>query len=202
MKLSFLKETVAIGAKPTSNYCMLETVTPPLSNWMQPNIDLVLVIDLSLLGTTKNMAKILRQAVEQTVNTLKPEDRICLVGFGSKAVEVFELSKVKSKKQIKNKIKQISSIDVGPTTVIFSGMQAAYNTLVQSFGSNLKRIILLTGGESTEPEYKCKDLGKFFNKHGIQMRCIGVGGKWNIYLLKKFKRVICRATKSSLLQHN
>lgn len=158
-------------------------VSPELPDRTRAGIDLALVLDKSGSMEGENKLKNVQQAAEHLTGLLGTGDRISLTVFACRAAEVFPLSEITNRSFLIDKIRNLHRVDVGGTTVMSSGMDIAYQQLLNSQNGNLKRMILLTDGEVTENEDKSRKIAGQCCEESIQIRCIGVGSDWNWQLL-------------------
>ena len=146
-------------------------------------VNIAFVIDKSGSMAGYDRIESLREALIAFVEKLRPEDMVSLVIFDNVTTVVIPAHKIGTSK--KELIHQISMIEAGGGTVIYSGMVAGYEEVTKNFKKNrTNRVVLLTDGYGTEPVEKVIEKSKEYNAKGIELSAVGIGEDYNVSLLK------------------
>jgi len=129
---------------------------------------------------------LVKTALKNLLESLRPQDRVALVGFGRSATLLLPPTPVHQRKRIADAIDSL--LPAGPTNVE-AGLDLAYRVADQAFDSKaVNRVVLCTDGVATVgpsgPEEMLSKV-KAYAGRGILLSCIGVGmGKYNDAMLE------------------
>ena len=134
----------------------------------EPQVAMVLVLDRSgsMSGLPIEMAK---AAAKATADTLASDDLIEVIAFDSAPTRVVRMTPAKHRARIQS---DISRIQAGGGTEIFSALDAAYQTLTVT-RARRKHVILLTDGQA--PHNGIRDLVQAMAAEGITASAVGLG---------------------------
>jgi uncharacterized membrane protein len=134
----------------------------------EPQVAMVLVLDRSgsMSGLPIEMAK---AAAKATADTLASDDLIEVIAFDSAPTRVVRMTPAKHRARIQG---DISRIQAGGGTEIFSALDAAYQTLTVT-RARRKHVILLTDGQA--PHNGIRDLVQAMAAEGITASAVGLG---------------------------
>ncbi len=159
--------------------------TAPVGNPdLMPPLNLVLVIDRSGSMSGDRIAKV-KDSLHALIGRLRATDRVTVVSFSDSArVDLEPCDKTKKKK-----IRQaIERIDAGGSTNLHGGLMLGYQMAEQNLDQDrTSRVILLTDGIANvgtiDPATIAAE-SRAFNKKGISLSTIGLGGNLNQELLR------------------
>ncbi len=134
----------------------------------EPQVAMALVIDRSgsMSGMPLEMAK---QAAKATADTLQADDLLEVIAFDSQPTRVVKMTPAKHRARIQN---DISRVQAGGGTEIFSALDAGYQTLTVT-RARRKHVILLTDGQA--PQNGIRDLCQQMASEGITISTVGLG---------------------------
>ena len=112
------------------------------------SLSIVLAIDRSGSMAMGNKINLAKEAATSVVEFLTDKDQIGIIAFDAKAEKVVKLEKVKSKREIEDKI---GKIRVGGGTNFHPAIEIAYEWLKEA-DTQLKHFIIVSDGRSQEPE--------------------------------------------------
>ena len=143
----------------------------------EPQVAMVLVLDRSgsMSGLPIEMAK---AAAKATADTLAADDLIEVIAFDSAPTRVVRMTPAKHRARIQS---DISRIQAGGGTEIFSALDAAYQTLTVT-RARRKHVILLTDGQA--PHNGIRDLVQAMAAEGITASAVGLGSGIDEQLLR------------------
>jgi uncharacterized membrane protein len=143
----------------------------------EPQVAMVLVLDRSgsMSGLPIEMAK---AAAKATADTLASDDLIEVIAFDSAPTRVVRMTPAKHRARIQG---DISRIQAGGGTEIFSALDAAYQTLTVT-RARRKHVILLTDGQA--PHNGIRDLVQAMAAEGITASAVGLGSGIDEQLLR------------------
>jgi uncharacterized membrane protein len=143
----------------------------------EPQVAMVLVIDRSgsMSGLPMEMAK---AAAKATADTLAGDDLLEVIAFDSAPTRVVRMTPAKHRARIQN---DISRIQAGGGTEIFSALDAAYQSLTVT-RARRKHVILLTDGQA--PHNGIRDLVQAMAAEGITATAVGLGSGIDEALLR------------------
>ncbi len=161
------------------------------SQTILPSGALALVIDRSgsmaapVGGTMRTQQELANEAAVLALNTLYPQDLICVIAFDGSAHMIVKTQPNTDPVAVAKKVR---SIQPGGGTESYYGLEMAYKELAPLTVQDaaVKHVIMLTdgmSGESITGGY-VKMLG-LMNKQGITLSTIGVGDGHNSQLLKQ-----------------
>lgn len=143
-----------------------------------PPITVALVIDRSgsMEGPKLEMAK---EAAARAIQSMKPTDRVTVVTFTFGAELQVPLTPIEKSADIIQGIQQIGG---GGGTSVFSGLEKGFEQ-IRNDPAAIKHIIVLTDGQSNDPDYK--PLVAELKKRRITVSTVGIGttGEVNAPLL-------------------
>jgi Mg-chelatase subunit ChlD len=143
----------------------------------EPGVAMVLIIDRSgsMTGLPLEMAK---SAAKATADTLSSDDMLEVIAFDTQPTRVVKMTSAKHRARIQN---DISRIQPGGGTEIFSALDAGYQSLTVT-RARRKHIILLTDGQA--PQNGIRDLTQAMAAEGITVSTVGLGGGVDENLLR------------------
>lgn len=115
------------------------------SSKQKSNAALALVIDKSGSMTDNRAIDIAKEAAKQSVSTLKPQDRVVVIGFDDKPYIIVPTTRAINRYSINDKISRMTA-DGG--TNIRDALELAYLEL-SLVSAQVKHVILLTDGQSS-----------------------------------------------------
>lgn len=142
------------------------------------NIAFVLDKSGSMIGENID---ILKKAMLQLIEKLRPEDRVSIVFFDDEAVLAYGQNSL-DKAYLSDIIRAVQA-DGG--TSIYDGLKLGYETVEKNMQANsVNRVILLTDGYGSKPvDFVLEQSAAYFKK-GISVSTIGVGSNYNHSLLE------------------
>jgi Ca-activated chloride channel family protein len=142
-----------------------------------PSVAMALVIDRSgsMTGLPIEMAK---KAAKETVNVLASDDLIEVIAFDQAPTRYVKLQPARNRSRIMN---EISRIQPGGGTEIFSALDAAYQDMTVT-QARRKHVILLTDGKADHGGIR--DLVSAMIAESITVTTVGLGGDVDEPLLK------------------
>ena len=160
-----------------------------------PSGALMLVIDRSgsmdatVGGSNRTQQELANEAAILALNTLFPQDLVGVVAFSGSAEVVFEVQANSNPNAV---AKVVHDLSPGGGTNIYSGLQLAYEALAPLTVQDaaVKHIILLTDGNSGEPEPGgYMKLARQMREKGITLSTIGVGDGHDARLLAQLAQM-------------
>lgn len=148
----------------------------------EPELAMALVIDRSgsMTGLPLEMAK---QAARATAETLAPDDLIEVIAFDAQPLRVVHMMAAKHRARIQD---DISHIQAGGGTEIFSALDAAYQVL-STTRAKRKHVIVLTDGQA--PKASIRELVQTMSAENITVTTVGLGGGVDEGLLRMISDV-------------
>ena len=163
---------------------VLVIVSLPLHRAPRPPINLALVLDRSgsMAGSALRLAK---QAAQQAVRQLGPQDRISVVTFDSHA-EVLVPSTPAA--QTETIVQAIGQVLPGSSTALYQGWLTGVNQVqAASHGYALNRVLMLTDGFANiglrEPDALASEVARALMA-GVSTSVIGLGSNYHEVLLE------------------
>ncbi|SAI57752.1 lipoprotein [Bordetella ansorpii] len=146
-----------------------------------PASNLVLLIDTSGSMADKNKLPLLKAALRQLVNNLRPEDRVAIVTYAGSAGVALPSTPARDKASI---LAAIDGLRAAGSTNGAAGLDLAYAQAAQGFVKNgVNRILLASDGDfnvGTVDLQALKDKIGAQRKRGIALTTLGVGsGNYN-----------------------
>lgn len=142
-------------------------------------VNLVFVLDKSGSMSFERI-DILKYAMRNMVEALRPEDKVSLVVFDTKATVAYPFAPA-DKDHIKD---VVYAIEAAGGTSIYEGLKIGYKELKKAFNpAATNRVILLTDGYGSKPVDEILDLSKVYFGKGISVSTIGIGAGYNHNLL-------------------
>ncbi|MCH2232667.1 MAG: VWA domain-containing protein [Crocinitomicaceae bacterium] len=123
---------------------------------------------------------LLKEAMYDFVEKLRPEDRVTIVFFDTEAVVAYDKQGVD-----KNYLKDIiGAAQADGGTSIYEGLTLGFQKVEEhQMGNSIDRVILLTDGYGSKPVDFILDESKKYFEKGISVSTIGVGEGYNHSLL-------------------
>ncbi|MGC8958653.1 MAG: vWA domain-containing protein [Chloroflexia bacterium] len=143
-------------------------------------LDICLVLDCSssMRGDRLHQAK---EAARYIVGQLTPEDSFCLITFNDRATVVVPRQPVQTPAAIRE---HIAEIQASGGTEMGRGLEQALEQMLRVAAfSGVRRLILLTDGQTYGDEQRCVELARQAQEAGIGLTTLGVGTEWNEDLL-------------------
>ncbi|MEM9693227.1 MAG: VWA domain-containing protein, partial [Myxococcota bacterium] len=142
-----------------------------------PSVAMALVIDRSgsMTGLPMDMAK---KAAKATLDVLQSDDVLEVIAFDSSPHRYVKMQPARNRSRIRA---QISRIEAGGGTDIFSALDAAYNDMTVT-QARKKHVILLTDGRDNRPGMR--DLATAMVAESITVTTVGLGGDVDEQLLR------------------
>ena len=149
-----------------------------------PPLNMVLVIDQSGSMSGERLQNV-KKALKKLANRLRPQDKVCIVGFNSHASVILEATNKSRIKKINN---AIEGMQAGGSTNLHAGLMLGYQQAELHFDKERSnRVILLSDGITNSGVVDTKqiaDESKRFNRRGIDLSTIGLGQDLNHDLLR------------------
>ena len=141
------------------------------------NVAFVLDKSGSMLGERIDLLKI---AMTEFINKMRPTDKVTLVFFDSEAVVAYDQPTMN--KSIL--LDMVTALTSGGGTNIFAGLKEGYNAVEKKKSEHsINRVILLTDGYGSTPPEDILEQSKEYFEKGIAVSTIGVGVGYNHSLL-------------------
>jgi Ca-activated chloride channel family protein len=188
-----LSQTKLIQGQNGTVYVNLGIQTPVAVNAMRaevqflhrPPIDIVVVLDRSPSMLAANKWPYAKAAVLALLQRLTPTDRIGLIGFDHAANVYADLTAVTPQTQ-QHLQALVQGMQVGSATNIGAGLKRAGEMLTQQPSERVKKMILLSDGETntgiTNPQALAKMASEISNRH-VVLSTIGMGLGFNEALM-------------------
>ncbi|HZI31014.1 MAG TPA: VWA domain-containing protein, partial [Candidatus Binatia bacterium] len=142
-------------------------------------LNLAVVLDKSGSMTGAKLEKT-RQAAEQLVDRLTPDDIFSLVVFSDHAEVLIPAQHVEDKAELRRRIEHIRA---GGSTALFAGVRMGNDQIQEYFSSKrINRVILLSDGLANVGPSSTRDLrrlGRQLAEGGVSVTTIGVGDDYN-----------------------
>ncbi len=143
-------------------------------------LDICLLLDCSssMRGDRLFQAK---EAATYIVKRLTPEDYFCLIAFNDRATVVIPRQQVVAPAAIRE---HVVELEASGGTEMARGMEQVLEQMFRvAVFSGVRRIILLTDGQTYGDEDRCVELARKAQKAGIGITAFGLGDAWNEDLL-------------------
>lgn len=143
-------------------------------------LDICMLLDnsSSMRGDRLFQAK---EAARYIVNQLTPEDYFSLISFNDHAKVVVPRQAVQANVAIRE---HVSEVEAAGGTEMARGLEAALEEMLHGTAfSGVRRIIVLTDGQTYGDESRCVELARRAQQAGIGITALGVGEEWNEDLL-------------------
>lgn len=157
----------------------------PSQAFSRTPVNLSLVIDRSgsMLGEKIDNVK---QAVNQILDHLAPDDYISLVLFNERSLVALPAQHIQDLDQLKARV---NALKAEGGTSMSKGMQDGLNELKKHTGpTRISRMLLLTDGQTWEDEADCQHLASEAKLSEVTITALGVGEDWNETLLDAIAR--------------
>ncbi len=148
--------------------------------------DVFLVLDVSGSMDQPDRYPLLRQAVEQFLRTLAPDDRVGIALFSTDADLILAPTAAGGAQDQTDAILQrmdLSHLKFAGATRLAPGLRAALATLPQTGGS-VQRVYVLTDGELHDPE-ECQKALAGFRPRKVEVHAYGFGTEFDAAALKR-----------------
>ena len=143
-------------------------------------LNICLVIDHSTSMKGERLQQV-KQAINQMIDRLQPDDSLALVVFNDKAKILLESQKNVEKPKAKS---IVSTINAEGGTEIYQGLRAGFKEIEQSKSDlSVNQIILLTDGQTYGDEAECLEQAELAGGNKVYINTIGIGSDWNEDLL-------------------
>ena len=143
-------------------------------------LDICLVLDCSssMRGDRLHQAK---EAARYIVGQLTPEDYFCLITFNDRATVTVPRQPVQTPAAIRAHIEEVQA---SGGTEMGRGLEQALEQMFRVVAfSGVRRLILLTDGQTYGDEQRCVELARKAQEAGIGLTALGLGSEWNEDLL-------------------
>lgn len=143
-------------------------------------LDICLVLDnsSSMRGERLFQAK---EAARYITKQLTSEDYFCLIIFNDRARVVVPRQAVRTAAAIRE---HVAEIQASGGTEMARGIEQALNQMRStSYFGGVRRMILLTDGQTYGDETRCVELARRFQGMGVGITALGLGEEWNEDLL-------------------
>ncbi len=143
-------------------------------------LDICLLLDCSssMRGDRLFEAK---EAGRYIVSQLTPDDYFCLVAFNDAATVIVPRQPVQTPVSLRE---HITDVQASGGTEMARGLEQALEQMSRAVAfSGVRRIILLTDGQTYGDENRCVELARRAQQSGIGITALGVGDEWNEDLL-------------------
>jgi Ca-activated chloride channel family protein len=143
-------------------------------------LDICLVLDCSSSMRGERLAQA-KESARYMINQLTPSDHFCLIGFNDQARVVVPRQPVHASAAVRE---HVAEMQASGGTEMARAMEGALEQMqrLSSF-SSVRRIILLTDGQTYGDEDRCVALARQAQQEGIGLTALGVGDEWNEDLL-------------------
>jgi uncharacterized protein YegL len=142
-------------------------------------LNIAFVLDKSGSMSGSNI-DLLKAAMLEFIEKLRPEDRVAIVFFDTEAVIAFDKESL-DKAYLRDIIR---AVQAGGGTNIYEGLRLGYDCVEKhQLPNSVNRVILLTDGYCENPVDLTLDLSAQYFKKGISVSTIGVGTSYNAALL-------------------
>ncbi|HEY9909543.1 MAG TPA: VWA domain-containing protein [Thermosynechococcaceae cyanobacterium] len=145
-------------------------------------LNLCLILDHS--GSMKGRSlDIVKQAANQLVDRLSPQDHLTVVAFDHKAKVLIANQAISNPTTLKQ---QINQLQAGGGTAIDEGLRMGVEELVKSQKEAVSQAFLLTDGENEHgDDDRCLKLAKLAADYNLTVNTLGFGDRWNQDVLEK-----------------
>ena len=189
MTLSIRTDRQLIRAGARSNRYVLVSFTAPSAPRREERraVNVAFVLDRSGSMSGENKFFLARQAVEQALRMLRPEDRFSLVVYDN-AVDVLARSANATSHEIRNALDALSRIDPRGSTDLFSGWMNGCDQVAQFVhDENISRVLLLTDGLANQGVTDRGELVRHaseLRQRNVSTSTFGVGADFDERLLR------------------
>jgi Ca-activated chloride channel family protein len=162
-------------------YVLIEILPTEALAAMRMPLDISFVLDRS--GSMEgDKIRCLREATALALDRLDGQDTVSVVAFDNKLELLVASQSAANTQTAKARLRQLRA-DGG--TQISLGMEQALKELRNGRPDALKRMILLTDGQTGEDEADCLRLADQARQQAVQITAIGLGEDWNEGLLQE-----------------
>jgi Ca-activated chloride channel family protein len=180
-----LAHTLARPAMAATNthqvaYALIEILPAEALAAVRMPLDISFVLDRS--GSMEgDKIRCLREATALALDRLDGQDTVSVVAFDNRLEVLVASQSAANTQTAKARLRQLRA-DGG--TQISLGMEQALKELRRGRPDALKRMILLTDGQTGEDEPDCLRLADQARRQAVQITAIGLGDDWNETLLQ------------------
>ncbi len=161
-------------------YLLLELAPGGAGDRARLPLDLCLLLDVSSSMRGERLSQV-KEAARLILSQLTQEDYFCLITFNDHAEVVVPRQQVKAAAAIRE---HISEVQASGGTEMARGMEQVLEQMYRStFFSGVRRLILLTDGQTYGDDDRCVELARQAQGAGIGITALGVGDEWNEDLL-------------------
>lgn len=154
--------------------------TPATITRLPLNISLVIDRSSSMRGERLEQVK---EGAIRLIDRLSPDDYFSLITFNDRAEVVIPAQSVGEKAVILKGL--IREIDAEGGTEMATGLKLGLQEIQRALLLNgMKRIIILTDGQTYGDEARCIDISRHAQDYGIGLTTLGIGDDWNEDLLE------------------
>lgn len=185
------RNSIAVKGESAASYALIKLIPTGEGPAKPLGLNLALVLDVSGSmyeedGTGVSRLKRIQQAALHALNTLKPEDTLCIVAFGQGAQVVLPPTPCSERGKIEDVIQKIDLFDVDPGgTTMDEAIKLALGELARNIvPGKLSQMVVLTDGE-TSGEEMCRQLARQAAEQKITLTLMGVGTEWKASLIKE-----------------
>ncbi len=143
-------------------------------------LDICLLLDNSSSMRGERLQKA-KESARYITNQLTHEDYFCLITFNDHATVVVPRQSVQASAALRE---HISEVQASGGTEMARGLEQTLEQMYRVVAfSGVRRIILLTDGQTYGDENRCVELARQAQEAGIGITALGVGEEWNEDLL-------------------
>jgi len=189
MTLSIRTDRQLIRAQARSNRYVLVSFTAPAAPRREERraVNVAFVLDRSGSMSGENKLNLARQAVEQCLRMLRPEDRFSLVVYDDR-IDVLAASMNASPGAVREATDMLSRIDPRGSTDLCSGWMNGCDQVAQFVdGERVSRVLLLTDGLANRGIRDRGELARHageLRQRGVSTSTFGVGADFDERLLR------------------
>lgn len=188
IETSLLRDNIVVAGETFTNYLLVKAIPSDVSVQAMP-LNVSLVLDVSGSMYSENRLEYVKEAAQQVVDMMNPDDIVSVVAFADQSEVVSEANQASEKEPIKQAIQYIESVDVGGGTSMYLGMEKGVAEVRKNLSDGRSnRVIVLTDGQ-TSGEDQCEQISQKEAPSGVGFSAIGVGSDWNDVLLKKISDI-------------
>ena len=179
-----LRQTLARPYLPATQapqvaYVLIEMIPTMATANIQMPVNVAFVLDHS--GSMRgNKLRATKTAVNLALDRLSDDDTVSIVLFNHETVVLAPTQPAAGRESIKRLVNGIR--DEGGTKIA-RAMAAGLGELTRGPAGAIKRLVLLTDGETDKDERECVALADQAATQGVPITALGVGNEWNDRLL-------------------
>ena len=158
----------------------VSALAEPEDRQLPLNLCLILDHSGSMKGTPLSTVK---QAAQELINGLKPEDRLSVVAFDHQAEVIVACQQVTDPTEI---FARIDKLQAAGGTAIDAGIKLGITQLIEGRKDRVSHAFILTDGENEHgDDERCIKLAGFATESNITLNTLGFGENWNQNILEK-----------------